>query len=131
EGSCSGGLIRPPLFSETEKHCHALVEPRHAVGIQLADPVTDLGFRNGRNLVDHDMRADLQSVCRRWRKLKTCRGGVHRRAGEQTNRDGWCGVEFIALDNDGWARLAGIIGAAGYDPDFTPFHLSVLLRGQP
>lgn len=92
--------------------------------IQAADPRSDPGFRDGRDLVHHQPTGRAQAVPRVGGdgEAKQRRLSFVRRENAEGDRVG--GIETILLEDDRWAWLARIPLAAGDGPNLAPPHAS-------
>lgn len=109
---------------QAEKHHHRLIEPHQVLVIESSNVSSDLGLRDGRDLVHHQpagqaqpiavVRFDGQAEQRRFRGVR----------GERTDGQGIGAIEAVVLDDDDGARLTRVVLAPCDRPDLTTSHSS-------
>ena len=109
---------------DTKKNQHGSIEP-HDVGIRKTSNIfPKFRLRNSRNLVNHQSTSSTQSIfvirfdgeAEQWRFRWI--------GSERADRNGFCLIESIILNDYRWTRFAGIVFASRHSPNLAALHLS-------
>jgi len=109
---------------QSQEDEHGSIEPQNVIIVEASEARSDLRFRHGSDLVDHQPARFLQAIglTRFDRESEQRRGRGIRR--ECADGDRCCRVEPVILNYDHRTRLPGVIPTAGYRPDLSAFHES-------
>jgi len=85
---------------QTQEHHNFLVEPNHILVVQPADPLADLGLRDGGDLVHRQPGRGAQAVALARLHRQPEQGRLGRVRGEGADRDGVRRIEAVILHDD-------------------------------
>lgn len=113
-----------PSPGEPKEHENRAAEPNHVVVSQPADPITELGSRHGRDLVDHQSGGLTEPVRTIGFDQQPKQWRVGRVGRECANGHRVGSIEAIVLDDDDRSRLADIPAPCGSSPDLASIQAS-------
>ncbi len=121
------GSFRPEVAflrtsGQTNEHENGTIQPNQILVCKLPDAFLQLRFGHRRDLVDHHMAGDLQSVLCRRRDGQTHQRRVRQVCRKRAQRDRRCSFEGIVLEDDCRPGLSYVIRTTGNGPDLRSLH---------
>src|SRR5215213_3833173 len=107
---------------QSKEYEHGLIEAQDILVIEAPDVGAELGFWHRGHLVHHEPAGDAQSIAlvRFDGKPEQWSFRVVRR--ERADRDGFCAVKTVILEDNDWPRFARIVLSPRNGPDVAASH---------
>lgn len=96
-----------------------MIDAFHVFGVEMPDAVSQFIFRYCRDLIHHKSRKSIEAVAFVGRNRNAKQRRFSWIGGNGADRNGFCGIEAIILQNECRSRLARVILATGDRPYFS------------